>query len=563
MLALAPAQAQVQRLTFIGLDSGRLAGVNRSVWFDIGNIPASAQTFEARIIPPPTLIYPLTFRRSRDPTWHQFLFNRFEPGTRVWIEVKALDADGNRVGYGSASIRTADTRSLAFTPKGERFTERFSVHISDVPSATTGFEFRVLNPGNGQVIASRNYSTNPRSYNNGAINVISVCAQGCDVSAKLKPGTNYHVEIIAKEVMYEISRLRKSVRTKELTLGDTAPAQAAPAQAAPASEPAPEPIALAADIHNASEVTVQWSAVSGATGYKLAYAGSDMTSGSFTLGAGATSQRITGLSAGVNYKATLTANLPGGEHSGEIHFVMPNPPPPTSTPTPTNTPVSTSTPVPTNTPVPTSTPAPTSTPVPQQQPSQQQPSGPYASLMQNILGWRDEQPAGSAHHERWTRALAALGYGSHANPMTASEAQGYVDRGWGGRWQPVVNALTQLNPPPPTSTPVPTSTPLPTNTPVPTSTPVPQEQPSQQQPEPQQSQPSYSVPDSLIQTVRGYYDTNVAAGRTGNNWLRVLIAFGVETHDSLTAMSAAEARERVSRWGGWRPIAEALEQLAG
>ena len=65
----------------------------------------------------------------------------------------------------------------------------------------------------------------------------------------------------------------------------------------------------------------------------------------------------------------------------------------------------------------------------------------------------------------------------------------------------------------------------------------------------------------MIQTVRDYYELNVAAGRTGNNWLRVLIAFGAETHDSLTPFTAAEAWERVPRWGGWRPVAEALEQL--
>ncbi len=383
--------------------------------------------------------------------------------------MKALDANGNRVGYGTASIRMADTRSLAFSPKGNRFSDRFSVHITNVPSATTGFDFRVLNPSNGQVIAARNYSTNPSSYKNGAINVISVCAQGCDVSAALKPGTSYHVEIIAKEVMYEISRLRKSVRTKELTLGN----------AAPASAPTAEPIVLAAGIHNESDVTLQWSAVSGATGYVLDYAGSDMSSGSYPLGAGATSQRITGLSPGATYRVTLTANLPGGEHSGEISFAMPMSPP-------------TITPAPTNTPVPTNTLVPTNTSVPHQQSPQDQPA-----------------PTNTA-----------------------------------------VPSNTPVPPPPPTNTPVP---PPPSNTPIPPppqiNTPVPQQ--------------SYSVPGSLIQTVRDYYDTNVAAGRTGNNWLRVLIAFGAETHDTLGPMTAAEARERVSRWGGWKPIAEALEQLEG
>ena len=409
--------------------------------------------------------------------------SQFSPGTRVWVEVKALDANGNRVGYVADSIRTGDTRSLAFSPKGNRFSDRFSVHITDVPSATTGFDFKVLNPSNGQVIAARNFSTNPSSYNNGGINVVSVCAQGCNVSAKLKPGTNYNVEIIAKEVMYEITRQRKSARTKALTLGNSAPA----------SEPTLAPIALAADLHNHSEVTLQWSAVSGATGYVLDYAGSDMISGSYPLGAGATSQRITGLSPGATYRVTLTASLPGGgKHSGEISFVMPMPPPtntlvppPTNTlvPPPTNTPV----PPPTNTPLPPPTntplPPPTNTPVP---------------------------------------------------PPTNT---------------PVPPPTNTLVPPPP-NTPVPP--PLPSNTPIPpppTNTPVPQQ--------------SYSVPDRLMQTVRDYYDTNVAAGRTGNNWLRVLIAFGAETHDTLSPMTAAEARERVSRWGGWKPIAEALEQLEG
>ncbi len=116
--------------------------------------------------------------------------------------------------------------------------------------------------------------------------------------------------------------------------------------------------------------------------------------------------------------------------------------------------------------------------------------------------------------------------------------QGGVSAGTGSPQQSEPQGSPQQAPPPLTNTPVPP----------PTNTPVPQ---------------SYSVPNSLIQTVRDYYDENVAAGRTGNNWLRVLIAFGAETHDSLTPMAAAEARERVSRWGGWRPIAEALEQLEG
>ena len=72
---------------------------------------------------------------------------------------------------------------------------------------------------------------------------------------------------------------------------------------------------------------------------------------------------------------------------------------------------------------------------------------------------------------------------------------------------------------------------------------------------------SVQANDSVIQTARAYYESNVAAGRTGHNWLRVLIAFGAETHETLTPFTAAEARERVSRWSGWEPFAVALEAL--
>ncbi len=515
----------------------------------------------------------------------------------------------------------------------------------------------------------------------------------------------------------------------------------------PTDTPQP-PIHIASQTHSSSEVTVSWSAVSGASGYVLDYAGSDLQTGSHVLGAGATSYRLTGLTGGAIYRVDLTANLSGGgERSGEAHFALPMPP--TDTPAAsTNTPVPpTATPVPpTATPVP-----PTETPIPPT--NTPMPGGPYASLIQTLLTYQAETHHGAAHVERWTRALAALGHGSHNNPMTASEAQGYVDRGWGGRWQPVVDALTQLEgqpatptataippsntpvpptatpvpptntpipPPPPTNTPVPggayasliqtlltyqaethhgaahverwtralaalghgshanpmtlaeaqgyaqqyssarwqpvidaltqlqppptntsipptntpvpptntpvpptatpvppsntpmpTATPIPSNTPVPptntpippppptntpippppptntpippppptntpipppppTNTPVPPPPPTNTPvppPPPTNTPvpppPSYTVPDSLIQTVRDYYDENVAAGRAGTNWLRVLIAFGTETHDELAPMTATEARERVSKWGGWRPIAEALEQLEG
>ena len=75
------------------------------------------------------------------------------------------------------------------------------------------------------------------------------------------------------------------------------------------------------------------------------------------------------------------------------------------------------------------------------------------------------------------------------------------------------------------------------------------------------TQPKRYHDENLIRQARKHLKSNQAAGRTGKNWLRILIAFGVETHDTLTPFTAAEARERVSRWGGWRPFAEALEEV--
>ncbi len=77
--------------------------------------------------------------------------------------------------------------------------------------------------------------------------------------------------------------------------------------------------------------------------------------------------------------------------------------------------------------------------------------GDNTALINQLLIYQAETQHGTAHVERWTRALAALGSGSHTDPMTAAEAQTYVDRGW-NRWIPVRDALqppeTEQDPPP-------------------------------------------------------------------------------------------------------------------
>ena len=67
----------------------------------------------------------------------------------------------------------------------------------------------------------------------------------------------------------------------------------------------------------------------------------------------------------------------------------------------------------------------------------------------------------------------------------------------------------------------------------------------------------------LISTVRGYYasNRNRADRNFGENWRRVLIAFGDETHATLTPYTAAEARASERVWSGWRPVRVELERL--
>ena len=72
--------------------------------------------------------------------------------------------------------------------------------------------------------------------------------------------------------------------------------------------------------------------------------------------------------------------------------------------------------------------------------------------------------------------------------------------------------------------------------------------------------PPDCVSDKLLAKVRHYYDIN--KHRTpghGQNWRRVLIAFGDLSDANLTPFTATEARVRESRWFGWKPVRVALE----
>ena len=65
----------------------------------------------------------------------------------------------------------------------------------------------------------------------------------------------------------------------------------------------------------------------------------------------------------------------------------------------------------------------------------------------------------------------------------------------------------------------------------------------------------------LIDTVWDYYDINKDTASRGENWLRVLIAFGVESADTLTPYTVAEAEESLKIWSGWQPVLDALKEF--
>ncbi|MCY4295942.1 MAG: hypothetical protein OXE54_03105, partial [Gammaproteobacteria bacterium] len=163
-----------------------------------------------------------------------------------------------------------------------------------------------------------------------------------------------------------------------------------------------------------------------------------------------------------------------------------------------------------------------------------------------------ETDKGEIHVDRWRRVLAALGVDNGHTPMPASEAQGYVDRGW-TRWEPVAVALAAIeeeaaNPQPETE--VQPSTDTTDNTPDPV------------------VEPAACVSDELVNDVRGYSEETVSTDADLQSayverWLRVLQTFNGTANDS-TIMLPAEARTyRDKGWARWIPVVAALECLEG
>ena len=72
---------------------------------------------------------------------------------------------------------------------------------------------------------------------------------------------------------------------------------------------------------------------------------------------------------------------------------------------------------------------------------------------------------------------------------------------------------------------------------------------------------SMAADPKIVDTVRGYWQANLTKPNKGENWRRVLIAFGAEEDDGAGPFTVAEALEGEKIWSGWRPVREELERL--
>ena len=154
---------------------------------------------------------------------------------------------------------------------------------------------------------------------------------------------------------------------------------------------------------------------------------------------------------------------------------------------------------------------------------------PHADLIAKVRGYAAETENGQAHVDRWLQVLAAFGDDNGQMPMTAAEAQTYVDRGW-SRWEPVAAALTQLE----------------------------AAQTNEPQPEPE---PPACVSPELRSNVEDYHAETWQGEMHVTRWLRVLQTFaGTASGD--TVMPSAEAQTYADKgWTRWDPVAEALKCL--
>ena len=178
----------------------------------------------------------------------------------------------------------------------------------------------------------------------------------------------------------------------------------------------------------------------------------------------------------------------------------------------------------------------------------------YSELIGMVRGYAAETFQGQAHVDRWMKVLAAFGDDNGYTPMTAEEAQIYAGYGW-HRWDPVAEALTEIEAEQAASTP-PVATITDNDDPAPTLDDL-------TTPDNGQGKKSEEANDygELILAVRGYAAETHHGQAHVDRWMKVLAAFGDD--NGYTPMTAAEAQEMADRWSAsrWNPVVEALTKI--
>ncbi len=169
----------------------------------------------------------------------------------------------------------------------------------------------------------------------------------------------------------------------------------------------------------------------------------------------------------------------------------------------------------------------------------------YAHLVSDMRKWAYEESEGQDHVNRWRRVLVVFGDSYNLAPMTATEAQGYADRGL-SRWKRVAPVLRAIEG-------------------------VPQR--AQSSPESEDNddpviefkvEAEADPHADLIAAVRGYAAEGGEGPEHVKRWQRALKALG-ETDAAfagLDPMTAAEAQGYADKgWSRWEPVAAALTKL--
>ena len=162
-----------------------------------------------------------------------------------------------------------------------------------------------------------------------------------------------------------------------------------------------------------------------------------------------------------------------------------------------------------------------------------QPQTDNSALISQMYEWRNDPQWSSyrAHTDRWDRALLALGEtvsDGNLTPMTAAEAQAFVDQGW-TRWVTVAAALA-----------------------------------AKEAENAGGSEPTSPYADLIAQMVEWRNDPQWSSYKSHTDrWDRALLAFGETVSDTtLTAMTAAEAQAFADQgWTRWVEVAKALKEI--